>query len=578
MVGVGWRVGRPECGVLNFAVFDASGKLDRTFALRHAHLFGADDLPVQGDIEFVNGLIRCERPGGDSTGLAVQIEVPASAEVGLTGVHKAAGLGLLTLQTCLLPQREQPYSLWLELARHRIMLFLNKLEEWGLFDAPAAEPVLKEFEQARREFTESLVVSKNGSAMAGDEAAASERLAIRALILGIDASERLAVLEARQELPRRLTGATYKEAVQHYTRITAETPQPGAAISLQGATGVALPGAAQVGVAVEPQSFAEPMQKAVMSSADFITVPMRWVDLEPTEGKYNFTPTDRWIEWAVRTAKLPVVAGPILDFRALCVPDYLFIWENDYETLREMVAEHINQVVTRYRRTVSRWTVASGLHVNSDLKLTIDQIIDLTRVAALLVRKLHPQARVQVEVAQPWGEYHARAKKSLPPLLYADAIMQVGLPVDTIGVRVQMGQPSSGRSTRDLCALSAMLDRYAGFQRPVAVSALGVPSAEIRAEPVEADEGYDAGRWRGAWSDAHQSDWATQALAVIAAKPYVQSVCWQQVADGPGAEMPSGGLLTAGGAAKPIAARWAELRHALKSGIGIAGMPGLGQF
>jgi tripartite-type tricarboxylate transporter receptor subunit TctC len=42
-------------------------------------------------------------------------------------------------------------------------------------------------------------------------------------------------------------------------------------------------------------------------------MPMRWIDMEPAEGKYDFSATDRWIEWAVRAAKLPVVGGPLIE-------------------------------------------------------------------------------------------------------------------------------------------------------------------------------------------------------------------------------------------------------------------------
>ena len=31
--------------------------------------------------------------------------------------------------------------------------------------------------------------------------------------------------------------------------------------------------------------------------------------MDPTEGRYVFSKTDRWIEWAVGTAKLPLVGG-----------------------------------------------------------------------------------------------------------------------------------------------------------------------------------------------------------------------------------------------------------------------------
>jgi beta-galactosidase GanA len=188
----------------------------------------------------------------------------------------------------------------------------------------------------------------------------------------------------------------------------------------------------------------ESLAKAGAATCDFLTMPMRWVDLEPVEGKYNFATTDRWIEWAVRTAKLPLVGGPVVDLRPRSAPDWLFIWENDYDTLRDLVFEHIQAVVTRYRKTISRWTVASGLHVNTNFKISFEQILDLTRLSVMLIKKLHPTARVQLELQQPWGEYLVQNKRSIPPYVYAEAVLTTQLPIDAIALRLQRAMRSRG--------------------------------------------------------------------------------------------------------------------------------------
>lgn len=572
-----------------YLVFDSKGQPARDFVLRHAHAFGPDDLPVQATITVSEGFITLDRASPEATGLCVQIEVPpvdqellAQGNLAFASSKTEGSMGLLTLQTALLPPRGEPYVLALELARRQIMLFLNKLEDWGLFDEPTAEPVLREFELARQCFTAALVASrKTAPAHAPDPRAEAHTMAMKALALTIDAGERLAVLDAVRQLPSRLNGKMYQEAIRHYVRATAETPAAGAAIALSTATGVFLSGSPQIGIAVEPTQFAEPLHRVIPLIADFISIPMRWSEMEPTEGKYSFVGTDRWIEWAVRGAKLPVVAGPLLDFRAGCVPEWLSIWENDYETLRELVVEHVQQVVTRYRRTVSRWTVAGGLHVNGNIKLSVDQVIDITRVAVSVVRKLHPQARVQLGIDEPWGEYHAARKRSLPPLLYADAMIQVGLNIDALGLRVAMGQHASGRMTRDLASLSALLDRYAQFNRPISITAVGVPSGMTPNGTPEHDR-HEGGTWRVPWSDAWQADWMSQAMAIMLAKPYVQSVCWQQLADAPPnattGEMPMGGLMTSAGVPKASMQRLMEIHKAVREGKAPVGIANLGQF
>ncbi|MDX2131939.1 MAG: endo-1,4-beta-xylanase [Planctomycetota bacterium] len=561
--------------MLKFVVFEPDGVEAGTYPPRHALLIGPDDIPHQGTVTITPGHVVGEKGAPQAGALGVQVPVGRS-ETSIVGPN---GLGLLAIQTCLLPDKPGAYCLSIELARHRIMMFLNKLEDWGLVDLDPETPAMQQFEEARAQFTSALVAQydppPSGQLVDGYNPGAGHAAA-RALALAMHAGENLTMIQAERQLASRVTGREYAGARAHLTRLTPETPPAGAPVVAPGSGHVTLAGAPQIGCAVSPAQFGEGLQKALAASCDFLTMPMRWVDMEPVEGKYAFGPTDRWIEWAVRTAKMPVVAGPIIDFRPQAVPEWLFIWENDYETLRDLVFEHVQAVVTRYRRTVTRWTVASGLHVNTNFKISFEQIMDLTRVCVLLVRKLHPTAKIQVEIAQPWGEYHATNRRSIPPYLYADAVVQAGLNVDALGLRVQMGHAEPGLSTRDLMSFSALLDKYAALEKPIAITAIGAPSQPVPVKPyrpragADAEDAYEPGYWRTPWSESAQASWAQHMLAIACSKPYVQSVCWQELADvaagGNAPEMPFGGLLAPNGAPKPIFARLVELRRALREG------------
>ena len=568
--------------MLAFRVFDSHSGPGRTLDLTQAYGFGQDDVPISAAVIQEGDLIRIERTGTDAAGLALQMA---------TRLPDGKGdLGMLALQTCLLPDRAEPYTLSLELARHRIMLFLNKLEDWDFFDIAADDPVMLTFERARQTFTAALVTA-NAHATPADVVKA-DSLAQDALALAIDAGERLALLNAQRTMPLRQSGQLYARAAQRLEALTQEPPSPGVPITLPGEHLTVLPGVAQIGCAISPVTVNEPVSKALTSVCDFLTMPMRWMELEPEEGEHAFGPTDRWIEWAVKVAKVPVVGGPLLDFRINSTPDWLYIWENDYETLREMIYEHVQAVVTRYRRTISRWTICSGLNTGTSFKLSPEQIMDLTRSCAFIVRKLHPQARIQVEISQPWGEYFALNRRSVPPLMYADTLIQAGVPFDIIGLRLQVGQPLPGQVTRDLMAISNMVDRFAALDRPIAITAVGCPSSplapaapptrraanvnpfadEVESEDATVDSGpiLNPGAWRKPWSEATQADWLAQVVSLCAAKPGVASVCWQDMVETTGRaqppEMVSGGLLTGPGTQKPALSKLALIRAALREG------------
>lgn len=569
--------------MLTFSVLEGDGIQPQRFPPRHAYVMGSDDIPSAGSVQAIvaqqgsdAGQFVADQGQLTAAGLAVQIVVPRSA--GSSG--QSTELGLLTLHTTLLPQRPKPYLLTLELARRQIMLLLNKMEDWGLTDLSAEHPVTQLFEKARDQFTEALVAFGNAfqnlQPHLHPAAKEASTLASKALAHALEAGESLALLEADRQIMGRLSGKTYTLAAAAYQRTMQETPPANAAITMQGLGHAVLPSVPVLGCSISPTPMNDTVTKNVQNAAlqccDFVSMPMRWIDLEPKEGKYNFTSTDKWIEWAVRTAKLPVIGGPLVDFRPQSTPEWLFIWENDYDTLRDLVFEHVQAVVTRYRRTVARWTVASGLHVNTNFKISFEQILDLTRIAVLLVKKLHPTAKVQLELTQPWSEYHAANRRSIPPYLYAEAALAAQLPIDAISLRVQMGHAEPGLSTRDLLSFSAMLDRYAALEKPIIISCLGAPSSPIAPVPfspragAEAGVAYEPGYWREQWSERAQSNWLSNALAICAGKPYVQAICWQELVDntGPTTDMPYGGLMTAAGTPKVGMQRWADFKKALR--------------
>lgn len=564
--------------MLSFLVFEGDRPQGER-VLRHAHILGPESVPVAGEIRFDEGVIHCTKPTAEAGALGIQVGLDQTTldELGLTpgsddeqsGVPHA--LGQLTLRTCLLPERVRPYLLSLELARHRLMLYLNKLEDWQLVDMGADHEITKLFERARLAFTRALVAQ----GQAGHDSdpshktphgfnAEAHRQAVRSLWLGVEAGERLALEAARRGFAPRMDGSIYADMVERSPHPPASRQRATMPVLAVDRPGVALPTRPVIGCSVSPSSFGEAAQEAAKNALDYLQVPMRWVEMEPEEGKYAFRGTDQWIEWAVRRAKLPVVAGPVIDFRQRCVPEWLYVWENDYDTLREFVYEHLKNLVTRYRRTIGRWIVLGGIHANDNFHFSFDEMMDLTRICVLVVRKLHPQAQVILEITHPWGEYHTKNRRSLPPMLYADMVSQAGITVDGFSLRIKMGQAVQGQSVRDLMAFSALLDRYAGVDKPLSLTAVGAPSgvAESSNDPSLAE--FHPGTWRSPWSDPVQADWLEAIAAVALAKPFIQSFTWQDLYDMPQPmEMPRGGLIATSGEAKSAAGRLASIRDAV---------------
>ncbi len=514
--------------MLRFAVFEADAPA-RSVPLAHACAIDKQGFAIPAVIECSEGIITVK---------------PSTNEPAAFCIGRSVGdAGILTLQTTPLPAREKPYLLDLELARHRIMLTIMKLEEWGLASIlDADDPVIQELDAARELMTAALCAegSKPGHATPGQA-----ELAAKALERAVLGSEKLALRASELVLSARLDNPAQGHAGDMAKRLAGDTKKP------------------NLGCILHNDRFAPPLQQVVKGSFDFIASPVRWNDIEPEEGRSAFRATDRWIEWAVRQAKMPVHAGPILDFHPRACPDWLTIWEHDYESLREFAYEHCAKVVKRYRRAVRRWIAISAPTVGEGIKLTVDQWVDLARLSTLAVRKGAPSTPVSVEIAAPFALQPGGNESALAPRFLAEMLLHAGVQFDTLALRIQLGTPTVGASCRDLMQLSSLIDDYADFEHPIDVTVLGVPSAAPTNPPPHLDPGY----WRSPTSEDTQARFAVEAMTVLAGKPAVRSIAWQALFDlDTLPEQPFGGLISAQGKAKPALAAIRSSVAAMRTG------------
>ncbi len=499
--------------MLKFRVFD-DGRPAERWPIRNAYLLGSDNNAMRSTIAFENGTIVCDKKEAGIAALVIQQPV--------------GDCGELTVRTTHLPDREEPYLLSLELARSRVMLLYNKFEEWTMFDLGPDHPATKRAELARKLFIESLC-------LAVDNPVRADRLALDSLCAAIDGSEELALAHSELLLNKRKSSGLLPRYV--------------------------------IGCGVVLDQNQERVRANLVTNFDFIHLPTPWKSLAPEEGEYRLGAMDNWLEWASKN-RMPVVAGPLVSFEPNILPDWLFIWEHDYDTVRDVVYEHVERLVNRYRNAVAAWTVVSGLPINSHFTFTFEQLIDLTRTTAMLVKKIAPMAKVFVEIRQPFGEYFAANPRSVPPLMYAEQICQSAINFDALLIRLPMGQAMPGQYARDLMQVSNLLDEWwAAFGKPLEV-VFAVPSEPVTSEMIavgQTDTPVDpnCGFWRKPWSPVVQSRWLEAVFQIAASKPYVESVAWQEFMDHPAIDLPLSGLVNENMQPKPAMRRLISFRRNL---------------
>jgi hypothetical protein len=503
------------CGLRNFACFMPitfeiyrDGNRLMQFAPQGAISIGPESVPVPGEVSFRDGLLVIEKNDDHPTG------------VGL--LWDCGAVGSYHIETTRLPPRDKPYNLNVELARFRLMRIVQKQEDWNLFDFPRAEKFTQYFQEAQAMFAEALgMLDRPGEA---------SKLADASLALSVDLSEQLAVFHGDLLLNRRrASGAFVKHVV-----------------------------GCRVNSLVQNQKYRE----TLADNFDYVVLPMSWKQMQPQEQTFNTETVDDWVELLARK-RVPIIAGPLISLDEGMIPDWLFIWEHDFDTLREMAYEFVQKVVQRYRRAVGAWNVVSGLHAGAAFHLSFEQIIEMTRMLIAQVKTILPNARTLVSITHPFGEYHAKAGIGVPPMLYAEMVAQAGVNFEAFGLELELGVPNPGLFTRDLFQLSCLLDRFSTLGRPVYLTATCAPGRNT-SDPGDASDGHldpsQAGRWHRPWDPQVQAEWMDAVYKLAFSKPYVESVAWGDLAD-LSQQLPGGGLLDDMLKPKPSYMKLQELRE-----------------
>jgi hypothetical protein len=484
-----------------------------------AHLLGPDDLPLRGEVRFgpASGRGRRGQEVGEAP-LTIRCGF-ADEEIAALVVPTAAGrAGTLLLQTCLLPPRERPYGLVVELARHRIKHFVQKCEEWQMWDPGLARGAMSRWDEAREMFAEALLAA---------DPAQGERIARRSLERSIEASEHLAMAHAEILLHRRY-GSRAASSTTLGTVLRTGTP------------------------------IAKPFEEA-LAEIDVLSVPTPWRLLEPRRGKPDFAPLDRLVGWAAERRK-PVMLGPLLDLRESQIPDHARVYRHDYESFRDMAYEHLDRLVHRYQvpgGPIGIWNVGSGFHANEWMELSVEQMIDLARRVTVLVRQRNRRANTLLELVGLFGERFSRTRGAILPLRYAELLQQQGLGISAMGLRAVLG--GEGEASRDLFQMSCMLDRFLSRETRLMLSSFGVPARNVDA---------DGGTWRDGWSPETQALWAGRMASIALSKPFVEAIIWCESSDAGPAALAGYGLFDGDGAARPIVAKLGAIRRRLRQPLG----------
>ncbi len=487
-------------GLIRFLVPDRQ-RLPAT-ATKRAYLTGMDEVPWSCHVIETDEGFNVVRAVDDSG----CFHIPWQVE----------GYGETTLSTATLMERERPYLLEVELARGTINRVRNRLAEWAVHDLQVPEAMQAKLGEAIATFSRAVV--------AQSDAVEAGRIAQEALAQ---------ILPLTTEIAR-----TFADAMIKNRRKT--TPQ---LTTLLGA---------DMGNA----AMSEPLARGFLDAFNTAVVPMSWHDIEVREGEKDWSRTDAQIDWCTANG-LRICGGPLLKFDRASVPDWLYLWEGDEETIFSLMIENVRERVARYRQRVHVWQCASRLITGSLLGLSQEQRMRMTIRAVEVARQIDGQTPMVVTFDQPWGEHAARNEMDLP-LHFADALTRSNMGLAGIGLEINLAYHPGGTLHRNAMEFSRQLDRWAVLGLPLMVS-LAVPSGTTANAGVRRPDELSA----GSWTAERQAEWTRDFLPIILSKPSVQAVVWNQLRDDIPHDFACGGLVDAAGNVKPALAQLAATRGEL---------------
>jgi hypothetical protein len=426
-----------------------------------------------------------------------------------------AGHGRLTLSTGTLIERPLAYMLPLELARGAVNQVRTQLFEWQSIGLLVPEPLLAKIAEATVQLAGTVIEQNNSPVCAA--------LSETCLQTALDAANQLAACYIEQ------------------TTIVRRRNDEKRPIKLGGDLGSAL--------------LDNRTARQFLSTFNAANVPLCWRDIEVNEGQFDWSVADTQIQWARQHGK-SISAGPLLMLDSRAWPDWITLWEDDFESLTEFAARFVHQAVERYRGDVDFWQAAGRVNTAEMLSLGEEEKLRLTAMALEILSELDPGKPAIVNFDQPWAEYMSRRSVDFPPLHFADALIRSGLTISGIGLEINVGYHPGGTLNRNLLEFSRQLDLWNFFGLPLWIS-LCVPSAEDE-DPLAHRKNAQAS---GEWTPAAQQAWVARYLPIMMAKPSIQGIYWNQLTDSAPHDFPHGGLFDARGHAKPALKTLTVLRQ-----------------
>ena len=249
-----------------------------------------------------------------------------------------------------------------------------------------------------------------------------------------------------------------------------------------------------------------------------------------------------------------VIDGPFLDASSSGMSEELEQME-DFQVRRNHIISTTREHISQLSPVVSLIHVAAGLNGMGHRHLSYPQQLEITTQLLQTVEESAQEIPTLVSFDFPWAERLASAVGGSHPLQIADSLLRQGSQISFLGIEVNLSYWPGGSFMRDPIQWIDMLDVWTQLGLPLVII-LRAPTWSTDGKEVMLDEA-DENQPRHVntfdrTDDQQRIDYLRTILPMLVARPAVHGLIWSQWLDSDDERYPHGGLENAAGEIKSI--------------------------
>ena len=394
--------------------------------------------------------------------------------------------GEITVGTGTLPESQIPYQLLVELARGTLNRLRNQISIWQEGGLKIIESVKEQVGQATRLLSEAIMEVDSVAADKGAQEALHIAMAANLNVSGQFGTEVSKYRTGQRDMPRFW--------------------------------------------------FANTVGSGEVSADNYSADPFHLVQVLPEQA-----------ENAAKIGNKRMIVGPFLDASPGGMPKSI-VELDDFFARRDSILNQCRKAVRQLNPSSSLLHVVSGLNGMGHRHLSYPQQTQITSDMLNLIDESQVEVPMMVSFDYPWAERLASAVGGAHPLQIADSLLRQGVPINFIGLDINLDYWPCGSVIRDPLQWIDMIDIWSQLGLPL-ILCFRMPT---NAGDVAPRSGQLVNDVRSNLSDQQRLKMLETLLPMIIARPGVHGFIWRQWSDADDDRFPGGGLCDCSGDAKEV--------------------------